>query len=142
VRSRCSRELSNGWLTRRPPRSYNSTTQATFSFLDCISVGDQSLLHIAPSISCDGPAYRRLKPFFYFLLAAIVIGVPLLMVLGLWRWHVRGRQYDDEAAGPRHRFLDKWEQRFGILRQAYKPAFWCGRGPLANARACVRMRQC
>jgi hypothetical protein len=108
-------------------RSYNNTTQATFSFLDCASVAGVERLRLAPAILCSGSKYQRLLPLFYTLLVAVVVGVPTVSMAGLvfWRRSDKVLSAGADVDPVRERQLRKWEERFGVLRDAYKPQFWC-----------------
>jgi hypothetical protein len=96
--------------------SYNNTTRAALTFLDCETVGHDSLLRESPSVSCHSDKYARLRPLFVVLLCVVVVGLPLFFLV-LLRC---SRVPDGDDKGGRVR-----RERYGILFEMFKPPYWC-----------------
>lgn len=83
------------------------------TYLNCVAVGDQSLIATVPAIDCHSDDYRAFRIFLLTLLILLVIGSPLV-IFGFLLLN-RGN-----ITNPRFR------ERFSILFEAFSPAcyFW------------------
>jgi hypothetical protein len=81
-------------------------------YLICIDVGDDALIFVSPTISCNSNDYIAWLPAVIILLISLIILPPVLLLI----WLARNR----------HRFIDsQFADRWGILYESYTPrAYW------------------
>lgn len=93
--------------------SYTSVTTAVIRYLQCVDVGDSTVVLTAPAIDCNNEKYKTWLTMVYFLLIGVVILFPVLVLILLGIAHRR------------HWFKKHWFQNtWGVLFKTYRDKLW------------------
>jgi hypothetical protein len=92
--------------------SYNTMQAVLYKFFDCMDSGNGYVVRSEPSLSCSGPEYLALRPFFYIL--ATFLGLTPIVSLAFLLFRRN------------HLLEPKYSRRFGIIYECYRPStfFW------------------
>jgi hypothetical protein len=92
--------------------SYNTMQATLYKFFDCMDSSNGHVIRSEPSLSCSGPEYQALRPFFYILVIFLGLTPSVALVALIYRRN--------------HLLEPGYSRRFGIIFECYRPStfFW------------------
>jgi hypothetical protein len=91
---------------------YSNITNTILRYLNCIDVGEHTVVLTSPGLSCTSPEYLSFYPVTITVGVVMILGVPVTLLA----WLIRHRDELHDVAKNA-----KFNQRYAIIYETYRP---------------------